>query len=104
MKINEWEFGYTGEAYDACQCDNEVKNGDVLICRDEKVVGIAGCWPIAVTKESGNLHSFAEDATLFQVLGQFEKDEDKDRALAGWKLAEVKAQELNFPLGKLRKY
>lgn len=50
-------FDDTGEAYDICQCDERLKEGDVLLIPDEKVVGIVHCWPIAVTKECGHLHS-----------------------------------------------
>ena len=49
-------FDSTGEAYDACQCDDDIKNGDILIIQTEKVVGLAWAWPIAVTKNCGNLH------------------------------------------------
>ena len=51
-----WIFDSSGEAYDACQCRDEIKTGHILIVPNEKVVGIAHTWPIAVTVERGNLH------------------------------------------------
>lgn len=49
-------FGDTGEAYDACQCDENIKNGDTLLIVEEKVAGLAWAWPIAVTEEAGAFH------------------------------------------------
>ena len=57
--IKTWRFEDTGEAYDACQCNDDMKDGDTLICGDT-VVGIVGTWPVAVTKINGNLHSFSD--------------------------------------------
>ena len=51
--IKTWRFEDTGEAYDACQCNDDMKDGDT-------VVGIVGTWPVAVTKINGNLHSFSD--------------------------------------------
>jgi len=50
-------FQSTGAAYDACQCDDTIKNGDVLHCEREGVVGLAWTWPVAVTVEYGALHT-----------------------------------------------
>jgi hypothetical protein len=49
-------FNDTGEAYDACQCDEGIKEGDVLLIPSEKVAGVAHTWPCAVTREPGKLH------------------------------------------------
>jgi hypothetical protein len=51
-------FTDTGDAYDACQTDDDIADSDILICTDEKVVGLADAWPVAVTKAHGNLHTF----------------------------------------------
>lgn len=74
-----YKFATTGNAYDAVQTDDDIKNGDTLIIeekdfrqykgRDEDgfrvyaddpkdivVVGLAWTWPVAVTKQTGNLH------------------------------------------------
>ena len=48
-------FQTTGEAYDACQCDETITSGDVLVILPEGVVGIADTWPVAVTLNHGNL-------------------------------------------------
>jgi len=53
-------FGSTAEAYDACQCDPDIKTGDVLIIAPEGVVGIAGTWPVAVTQAHGEFHRVAQ--------------------------------------------
>ena len=53
-------FDSTGDAYDACQCDDSVKKGDTLLIENEKVVGVAETWPFAVTEKAGKLHGRAE--------------------------------------------
>lgn len=58
--MKEHRFETSGEAYDACQCDDEIKDGDVLIVESERVVGIAHTWPVAVTREHGALHRLAD--------------------------------------------
>lgn len=50
-------FESTGDAYDRCMTEEDIKTGDILIIESEKVVGLAWAWPIAVTKERGELHS-----------------------------------------------
>jgi hypothetical protein len=50
-------FDTTGEAYDACQCDESVNKGDILFIPSEGVVGLADTWPIAITKAYGDLHT-----------------------------------------------
>ena len=49
-------FETTADAYDATQCDPEVKKGDILIIESERDIGIADTWPVAVTREHGALH------------------------------------------------
>jgi len=80
MKTKLWSFPYrkdvvrahyfnsTGEAYDETQCNDDIKFGDVLVIRREKVVGVADAWPIAVTKKAGNLHTLMcnEDFGTYQ--------------------------------------
>ena len=56
-------FTRTGEAYDACQCNDEINTGDVIVVTAERVVGFADTWPFAITDESGNLHSVNRQAT-----------------------------------------
>ena len=50
-------FPDTGLAYDACQCDDTIKDGDILLIEREGVVGIADTWPIAITEKHGVLHT-----------------------------------------------
>jgi hypothetical protein len=56
------EFNSTGQAYDACQCDEDIINGDILIVRDENVVGVADTWPFAVTTQFGKFHTLADES------------------------------------------
>ena len=51
-----FRFESTGEAYDACQCREGIKTGDVLHIPSEKVVGLAWTAPFALTRRSGELH------------------------------------------------
>jgi len=62
-----WEFESTGAAYDACQCDEAIKDGDTLLIKAEQVVGIAGCWPVAVTAECGHFHRKADGAWWAEI-------------------------------------
>lgn len=49
-------FPDSGLAYDACQCDEGIAKGDLLIIESECVIGVADTWPIAVSREHGALH------------------------------------------------
>ena len=49
-------FESTGRAYDATQCDETIRTGDILVIESEGVVGIADTWPFAITAETGKLH------------------------------------------------
>ena len=64
-------FESTGEAYDACQCDENIREGDVLVIESEKVVGVAHTWPCAVTCESGKLHHLAFGYAAEEVSAAF---------------------------------
>lgn len=50
-------FSSTGNAYDATQTDEKIDSGDTLLILPEGVVGVAHCWPFAVTQEAGKLHA-----------------------------------------------
>lgn len=65
-------FDSTGEAYDACQCDESIKNGDILHVPSEGVVGVADTWPVAVTIAFGKLHTPAEGWSLGKALADRE--------------------------------
>ena len=69
-------FRTSGEAYAACQCDEAIKQGDLLVIASEGVVGIADTWPVAVTVTRGELHAPADGYTLAQCMtGRFAKVE-----------------------------
>lgn len=59
----EHYFASSGSAYDMSQCDDRIKDGDVLVVRDEKVVGLLFdvAYPVAVTVEAGEFGHFAGD-------------------------------------------
>ncbi|HEX6824974.1 MAG TPA: hypothetical protein VF077_01550 [Nitrospiraceae bacterium] len=39
-------FPHEGCAYDACQTDENIANGDLLVIGDNAVIGLAGTWPV----------------------------------------------------------
>ena len=49
-------FDSTREAYNATQCRDDIKKGDILLIPSEGVVGIADTWPFAVSSKRGELH------------------------------------------------
>ncbi|MCC9309889.1 hypothetical protein LN042_22925 [Kitasatospora sp. RB6PN24] len=52
-------FDSTAEAYDATQCDEEIRDGDVLVIEAESVVGfLVKAWPVSATAARGELHGF----------------------------------------------
>lgn len=84
-------FGDTGEAYDASQCRDEIRDGDILHVPSESVVGfLFQAWPTAVTVESGE---FSGSADLTGIRGEgYGASIDAARALAdslGYALADV---------------
>ena len=89
--IGHHTFESTADAYDACQCDDDVKKGDTLVIESEGVVGLAWAWPVAVTAEYGDLHRIT-DPSLFD-------DEFTAEQVAR---ARAEATELGFELVELR--
>lgn len=68
MSVQTHTFEDTGEAYDASQCNDNIKNGDVLICTEDRVVGILmEAWPVAVTIERGHFHTLAEGSSWSHI-------------------------------------
>lgn len=58
------EFVASGAGYDETQCNDAIKDGDVLVVPSEKVVGILYdiAYPVALTKEHGAFGSFIDGA------------------------------------------
>lgn len=77
MKIHKFESSM--DAYDACQCDPNITNGDTLVIEDEKIVALAWTWPVAVTEEHGQLHIIAEEGNLDSLMKDAEWTEDQVR-------------------------
>lgn len=55
-------FTSSGEAYDASQCRNDIRDGDVLSVPSERVVGILiEAWPTAISENPGAFHAAPAD-------------------------------------------
>lgn len=105
--MNKHEFSSTFEAYDNTQWNEELKTGDIIIIKSEKVVGVVDTWPIAVTVEFGELHSPNHTITLEGFLeameancSQFKQDVDFKES---FKEAVNVANELNFKVSNFFK-
>lgn len=54
-------FDSTGDAYDASQTDDAIRDGDVLHVPSEEVTGfLHQAWPVAVTPLVGKFHAAAQ--------------------------------------------
>jgi hypothetical protein len=94
------EFDDSGEAYDALQCDDNIKEGDVLVVRSERVVGVAvEAWPVAVTTEWGAFHGTKSkwDWSKVSNSGGLEMDYGVSHALAVRLALEVEAAPVAGP-------
>jgi hypothetical protein len=90
------ECSTTARAYASCQVDERFQTGDVLVIRDERVVGVADTWPTAITASVGCFHVIKEDVGPIAFAAN--KDFGDPRLLVGLKLAVAKAEELGFKL------
>jgi hypothetical protein len=59
METTIHQHDTTGQAYDSCQTDELHMSGDLILVLEEKVVGVCGTWPVAVTAHNGDLHQVA---------------------------------------------
>jgi hypothetical protein len=79
-------------AYDGCQTDRRVADGDTLIIERERVVGLAATWPVAVTVATGQLHSILQDGSVERLAADLHWEREQivaavDLALArGWEV------------------
>jgi hypothetical protein len=63
MAVTVHHFGSSGEAYDASQTHDEIKDGDVLSVASEHVVGVlVKAWVVAVGENTGQFHELASHA------------------------------------------
>nr|WTB35214.1 hypothetical protein OG781_42295 [Streptomyces sp. NBC_00830] len=82
-------FDDTREAYDATQCRDDIRDGDVLVVEAEKVVGfLDAAWPVAITEAHGEFHGLKIPA----------REHHDGRFTASAEIAERIAAELGFPL------
>lgn len=89
-------FNDTGVAYDACQCDDDIKTGHTLVIEEKgwrghctgrdgdgfrvyahedkpiaiTVVGLAWAWPLAVTVERGELHDIEDTIDAYREIAR----------------------------------
>ncbi|WP_127356476.1 hypothetical protein [Actinacidiphila soli] len=82
-------FDDTTEAYDATQCRDDIRDGDVLVIEREGVVGfLVSAWPVAVTALHGEFHGLTKPAQEYRGGRYVEAAEH----------AEQIARDLGFPL------
>jgi len=85
MNVNLHTFESTREAYDACNFDSGLLDGDVIVIQPERVIGVAiQGWPIAVTRNRGDLHRLNDGCTPGQWAAQFACPE---RVISGYQAA-----------------
>ena len=68
MEIQTHYFKNSVQAYEAAQTDESINDGDVLVIESEKVVGLVGDFPIALTAWAGEIHALVDEDT-FEGLG-----------------------------------
>ena len=81
-------FRSTFEAYNATQCIEEIRDGDVLVIKPEQVIGIACTWPFALTEHIGELHVLTANPRTYED-GKFAAGVDLAEQLAreyGWRI------------------
>ncbi|MER7692996.1 hypothetical protein [Streptomyces sp. NPDC097610] len=82
-------FDSTEEAYNATQCRDDIRDGDILVVEREGVVGFLRCaWPAAITAQHGELHTVEGDPRTL----------DDGRYAASVEVAEKIAAEHEFAL------
>lgn len=63
-------FESTGEAYDASQTSDAIRDGDILVVEAERVVGIlVAAWPTAVTIAHGEFHQLGDQTSWADLEG-----------------------------------
>jgi hypothetical protein len=78
--VRVWIFSNTADAYNATQCNEECKSGDILVIPTENVVGVSHVYPTALTKETGDLHGIADDYSFDWFTGSITKNDYSDVA------------------------
>jgi len=71
------DFPSSGAAYDACNSREEMVTGRIFTVESEQIVGISWAWPIAVTQQSGKIHTVNRDPRTWKRApkGGFEEPE-----------------------------
>lgn len=61
-QIHTYDTYDSEDVYDITQSDDNIKDGDVLVVKKEKIIGIlVGAWPYAITSNVGMFHKFVSD-------------------------------------------
>lgn len=105
-------FDDTADAYGSVQCRDQemcdilnqellidetmflpIEQGDTLVIMSEGVVGLAQCWPTAITKKHGELHGMKDGYTVSGMLEEFDIGERKcgDRLFSDEQIAQAVA-------------
>lgn len=80
--VSVHHFESSGEAYDASQCYDEIKDGDVLVIKSERVVGVLHkAWPVALTPNFGKFHR-TQDGLPITSLAHDENDYEESEKVA----------------------
>lgn len=54
----------TGDAYDETQVNDDIKDGDIIVCNGGKSVAIlVEAWPTSVKGEQGEFHGMKDDVS-----------------------------------------
>lgn len=75
-------FPSSGAAYNACQSNDSIHDGDIIHVPNEGVVGLAGTWPAAVTKQIGQLHGFKDEIHADPRLLEIDQPDYADKMTA----------------------
>ena len=52
-------FESTGEAYNASQVDDTIKDGDILVTKNGSIAILCKAWPVHVKGPIGEFHTFS---------------------------------------------
>ena len=69
------EFNDTGEAYDASQCDDNIKDGDILVTKTGVVGIMCKAWPVAITANAESFHQPMPGETIATVFPEVDYTE-----------------------------
>ncbi|MCX4824230.1 hypothetical protein OG883_31115 [Streptomyces sp. NBC_01142] len=94
------QFDNTREAYNHTQCRDDIRDGDVLVVRSERVVGIlVKAWPAAITEAHGELHTLTAPAREIEGGAYAEAAETAEQAAHSYGFPLAVHTPVNYPVG-----